>query len=79
MRSLLFILSFGIGMSMSALIYIAFGSSIMLTAGLLSVIALLGALCLAVERAREAQSGAAGGIDAPPTRAESPSSPSSSS
>ncbi|MEM0947710.1 MAG: hypothetical protein AAGK37_09915 [Pseudomonadota bacterium] len=62
MRSLLFILALGIGMSLSALIYIAFGSSLVLTGGLVAVIGLLGALCLAVERSREAQIGA-GGIE----------------
>ncbi len=62
MRSLLFFLATGIGMALPVLIYSAFGSSLMLTAGLLALIALFGALCLSIERTRAYREGG-GGIE----------------
>ncbi len=52
MRSLLFITSAAVGMTLPVLIYTSFGSSLILTAGLLTMLALFCALCLMIERAQ---------------------------
>lgn len=62
MRSLLFIFALGLGMALPVAIYATFGSTVMLTAGLLAVIGLIAALCLSVETARGLQSDE-GGIE----------------
>ena len=51
MRSLLLIICVALGMALPVLIYSLFGAAPIYTAGLVMVIALLCALCLAVERA----------------------------
>ena len=57
MTGLLFIVAAAMGMLVPVLVYSLWGSSMMMTGGLVAVVALLAALCLSLERDREARMG----------------------
>ena len=64
MTGLLFVIVTALGVMLPVLIFSFWGASLVLTGGLLGIVALLGALCVAVERSRELQDAeGSGGIE----------------
>ncbi len=64
MTGLLFVIVTALGMMLPVLIFSFWGASLVLTGGLLGIVALLAALCVAVERSRELQDAeGSGGIE----------------